>query len=134
MKHIKQYENFFTDLFKRSDLKSDWFETKPDGLYFWTKDEISYLESLGFEKFVDSSDNVPLFYHPEDKTIIKNIVIVKAAKITNSGHEDWFYQVQVNLIKNDKKIIKAFDTLTEVVNYLKKIIPEEDLSLKKYNL
>lgn len=133
MKHIKQYENFFTDLFKRSDLKSDWFKTKPDGLYFWTQDEISELTSLGFYKYHNSSDNIPLFFNPEDKSIIKSIIVTKAATI-ESGQEDYFYRIQVILSKKDKTIVKAFDTMTEVINYLKKIIPEEDLSIKKYNL
>lgn len=128
MKNIKTFDNFFSNLFSR----------KSNGVYFWDNNDQTILEELGFINSSPGSSIGLYYYLPNFSEIIKKIEIKKNAEMPIAGqdqpNEDYFYSVTIHLIKKDKKILKDFDTINEVVKFVKQYIPEIDSDIKKYNL
>lgn len=128
MKYIKIFENFFNR------------ERKNYGQFRWYDDpvgplsegnEVEKLKSVGcFQKIKDIP--APFYYVPTFSDTIKLIIMQRLLK-NSYPDEHCFYKITIEL-KNQKSIIKYFDTFEKMFKSLKTYIPEVDKNTKKYNL
>ena len=133
MKHIKNYERFFSNIkniFNKSKQRKD------AGSYYWTDDEKEKLSSLGFY-IPDSFYSGALHYqteNPNTKEIIIEKRTIRVLSAIYPGSEDWFFYNAYITVSDDNIIYKDFDVFSELIDFVKMYITEEDIASKKYNL
>lgn len=129
MKYLREYEGFFSNI-KRRLFSSNVY-------YRWYYQEAEELESLNFYRISEKDYNSePYYFKPNVTDSIKEIIVIKYYDIgsatSSTDIETVFYRAEVK--KNKRTIKKNFDSFEEMIEFVKKHIPEVEIDTKKYNL
>lgn len=117
------------------DLFRGWKSKDGDGTYYWTKDEISKLGSIGMSRDM-VSDIVPFFYRTKNSKLINQVEVQKIAEVDYiSEQEDYFFKILVNFNRKKRSwVVRDFDCFVDAIEYMEKYIDPVDVESKKFNI